>query len=489
MKKETSPRKPGVRADRPGAEAVGVVTPAAHKKPALTRNTPVEVTVTALDADGYGTARVDGLSFKIAGALPGDAVIAKVDHASFGNVVGHLHKLLQPSALRSRRPPCGNGASCQGCPLITMKYGDQKIWKRGMILAELSAYPDLENIIVHPLISPPRLIHYRNSAKLIVAGKFSEPFLGIYRRASHDVFDLESCPIHHPLINRVMEAARRGITRLKVPIYNPRSKMGLLRDLVIRVSEATQKAMVVLVTADRSYNEIHHLSRFIREAVSEVEVIASNVNRSEGNVIFGQKDSFLTSKHFLTERIGDVSVQISPRSFFQVNTGGACLIYEKVREWAALDSNSTVLDLYCGIGGIGLFLAGQAKRVIGIEVVEEAVADAQKNARLNGFSNCRFEAGDAADLLEELNAEGASVDVAVLNPPRKGCDLDVLRHLAGLNPRTVIYVSCSPQSLMRDLNELKKLGYVCREIQPVDMFPQTVHVENVALLEKRDKSA
>jgi 23S rRNA (uracil1939-C5)-methyltransferase len=460
-----------------------------QQKPRLLRNMIVEASISAIDDDGYGTARIDGMSYKIGGALPGDVVLAKIDHVSFGNVVAHLHKLLQPSPLRSKRPPCSSSAECLGCPLVAMRYTDQKVWKRGMVLNELNKFPDLAGVTVHPLLSPDRLIHYRNSAKLIVAGKHSEPFLGIYRRASHDVFDLETCPIHHPLINRVMEVVRRGITKLKVPIYNPRSKMGLLRYLVVRISEAEQKAMVVLITADKSYNEIHHLSKFIREALPEVEVIASNVNSSEGNVIFGQKDTFLTTKRYLTERIGDVSVQISPRSFFQVNSSGARLIYEKVREWISPDRCCTVLDLYCGIGGIGLFLAGQAKKIIGIEVVEEAVADARKNARLNGFTNCRFEAGDAADLLEELADDGEQVDTVVLNPPRKGCDEQVLRRVAGLSPARIVYVSCSPQSLMRDLDILKKLGYACREIQPIDMFPQTVHVENVARLVKDDKSA
>jgi 23S rRNA (uracil1939-C5)-methyltransferase len=370
-----------------------------------------------------------------------------------------------------------------------MRYVDQKVWKRGMVMNELAAYPELAGITVHPLLSPERLIHYRNSAKLIVAGKHSEPFLGIYRRASHDVFDLEECPIHHPLINRVMDTVRRGISKLKVPVYNPRSKMGLLRYLVVRVSEFEQKAMVVLVTADKGYNEIHHLSKYIREALPEIEVVASNINNSEGNVIFGQKDSFLTKKQYLTEQIGDIYLQISPRSFFQVNSSGARLIYEKVRQWVSPDRTTTVLDLYCGIGGIGLFLAGQAKKVIGIEVVEEAVADARKNARLNGFNNCRFEAGDAAELLEELAGESEQVAAVVLNPPRKGCDEAVLQRVAGLSPRTIVYVSCSPNSLARDLAVLNRLGYVCREIQPVDMFPQTVHVENVARLEKEDKSA
>ncbi len=489
MKKENYIKPKVNRTKAPATKAPVADAAAERHGPKLARNMIVEAAITAIDDDGYGTARVDGIYFKVGGALPGDVVRAKIDHASFGNVVAHLHKLLQPSPLRSKRPPCSTSAECLGCPLIVMRYVDQKVWKRGMILNELAKYPELAGTTVHPLLSPDRLIHYRNSAKLVVAGKHSEPFLGIYRRASHDVFDLEECPIHHPLINRVMETVRRGITKLKVPIYNPRSKMGLLRYLVVRISELEQKAMIVLITADKSYNEIHHLSKFIREAMPEVEVIASNVNSSEGNVIFGQKDTFLTPKHYLTEQVGDVYVQISPRSFFQVNTAGARLIYEKVKEWAALDRESTVLDLYCGIGGIGLFLAGQAKKVIGIEVVEEAVADARKNARLNGFNNCRFEAGDAADLLEELADDGERVDVVVLNPPRKGCDENVLKSAAGLSPRRIVYVSCSPESLMRDLNVLKKMGYICLEIQPVDMFPQTVHVENVALLEKSDKSA
>lgn len=488
MKSENSKSSP--RRTKPSeGTATPVVTTPDRQRPKLSRNMIVELSITAIDGDGYGTARVDGLSYRIGGALPGDVIRAKIDHASFGTVTGHLHKLLQPSPQRSKRPPCPASAECLGCPLVAMRYVDQKVWKRGMILNELAKYPALAGITVHPLMSPDRLVHYRNSVKLVVAGKHSEPFLGIYRRSSHDVYDLEECPIHHPLINRVMAVARRGITRLKVPIYNPRSKMGLLRYLVVRVSESEQKAMVVLITADKSYNEIHHLSKFIREALPEVEVIASNVNSSEGNVIFGQKDTFLTPKHHLTEQVGDVYVQISPRSFFQVNTAGARLIYEKVKEWASLDRESTVLDLYCGIGGIGLFLAGQAKKVIGIEVVEEAVADARKNARLNGLNNCRFEAGDAADLLEDLADEGERVDVVVLNPPRKGCDESVLQRVAGLSPRRVVYVSCSPESLMRDLDILKKMGYICREIQPVDMFPQTVHVENVARLEKDDKSA
>jgi len=456
----------------------------------LVRNSILELKIASLDEDGYGTARSEeGMTLKVAGAIPGDAALVVIDHVAGGSAFCHVKKLLQPSLLRSKRPPCSESADCGGCPLVAMKYSEQKVWKRGMVLSELAKYPELAGTTVHGLLSPTNLIHYRTTAKLTVAGKFSDPFIGIYRRASHDVYDLEQCPLHHPLINKVVDAVRKGITKCKVPVYNPQSKMGLLRYLVVRVSVSEKKAMVVFVTAKRSYNEIHHLSRFVQEQVPEIQVMAQNVNSSEGNVIMGQKDYFLTPLHHLTDKVGDISFRISPRSFFQVNNSGADLIYSQVRDWAALTGSETVLDMYCGIGGIGLFLGRQARQVIGVEVVEEAVADAALNARINSIRNCRFEAGDAAELLEEMAEEEQRVDVAVLNPPRKGCEASVLGRIAALAPRAILYVSCSPASLARDLVVLKKLGYDCREIQPVDMFPQTVHVENVARLEKVIKSA
>lgn len=477
------PRKPV----KPRQTSTGPEIQVSQKKPfvRLVRNAVLELRITALDEDGYGTARSeDGMTLRVNGTIPGDVVSVAVDHVAGGTAFCHVRKLLQPSPLRSKNPPCDESADCCGCPLIAMKYTEQKVWKRGMVLAELAKFPELAGITVHQLLSPDSLIHYRTTAKLTVAGKFTEPFIGIYRRASHDVYDLERCPLHHPLINRVLDAARKGIKKGKVQVYNPQSRMGLLRYLVVRVSAFEKKAMLIFVTSKRSYNEIHHLGRFVQEQVPEIEVLVQNVNSSEGNVILGQKDFFLTPKQHLTEKVGELSFRISPRSFFQVNNSGANLIYNQVREWAGLSGTETVLDLYCGIGGIALFLAGQAREVIGVEVVEEAVADAALNARINRISNCRFEAGDSAELLEEMAEDGQKVDVVVLNPPRKGCETRVLEKVAALSARAIIYVSCSPHSLARDLVALKNLGYVCREIQPVDMFPQTVHVENVARLEK-----
>ncbi|NVN92467.1 MAG: 23S rRNA (uracil(1939)-C(5))-methyltransferase RlmD [Desulfuromonadales bacterium] len=453
----------------------------------LLQKSVVEAQISGLDDEGYGISFCETHALRIAGALPGETVLAILDHVAQRMAFGHVKKILVPSPARSRQPPCRESSQCLGCPLMAMKYRDQAEWKHQFILRHLQLYRELGDIVVHPLLSPLRLIHYRTTVRLAIAGKFSEPYIGIFRRSSHDVFDQEDCPIHHPLVNRAIEVVRRGIAKIKVPVYNPRSRMGLLRYLVVRVSEAEQKVMVVFVTAKRSFNEIHHLSKFVSEQMPEVEVIAQNVNSSEGNVIMGHTDHFLTPKHHLTESIGDISFMISPRSFFQVNRDGARLIYEKVKEWAQLGGSETVLDLYCGIGGIALTLASSAGKVIGVEVVESAVEDARKNARLNGIGNCTFESGDVAEQLEELAEQEERVDVVVLNPPRKGCDESVLRRVAALEPRTLIYVSCSPQSLARDLNVLKSLGYVCSAVQPVDMFPQTMHVENVVRLEKAIK--
>jgi 23S rRNA (uracil1939-C5)-methyltransferase len=366
-----------------------------------------------------------------------------------------------------------------------LNYPAQLAWKRELVGQALGRYPALRGAVLHDVLPAPQPLHYRNAAKLVVAGKFAAPVIGMYRKNSHEVVDIGSCPLHHPLVNRVAAAVREGIRKGKVPVFSPSTGSGLLRYLVVRVSAAENRAMVVFVTAQRSFNEVHHLGKFLQATVPEVEVLVQNVNSSTGNVILGDKDHFLTRERFLQERLGDVRFAISPRSFFQVNSGGARIIYDKVREWARLTGRERVLDLYCGIGGISLFLAREAKEVVGFEVVEAAVTDAERNARLNGIANCRFEAGDAAELLEELHEAGERFDLVVLNPPRKGCDEQVLKDVSALGPGKIIYVSCSPQTLARDLAILARLGYRTVEVQPVDMFPQTPHVENVALLARK----
>ncbi|AJE03449.1 23S rRNA (uracil(1939)-C(5))-methyltransferase RlmD [Geobacter pickeringii] len=457
-----------------------------EEKPAkqLKKGDIIDVSVSGLNEDGLTTATHEGIRLFVSGALPGEGVRVRITHAGRREMTGEVINVLQPSAERLAEPPCRRAGFCDGCPLIAMQYPSQLAWKRSYVEQTLHARRSLKQVPVHAVLPSPRPLHYRNSAKLAVAGTFRSPVVGIYRRNSHDVLDIDDCPLHHPLINRIVAAVKEGIKKGKVPVYSPRTGSGILRYLVIRVSERHERAMVVFVTARRSFNEIHHLTKHLRQTVPEVEVAVQNVNASEGNVILGHHDHYISKDHAIIEELGDIRFSISPRSFFQINSGSARIIYDKVREWSALSGNESVVDLYCGIGGISLYLAGQAREVHGIEFVDAAVADAEKNARLNRIDNCTFEAGDAAELLEELHEEGTPIDLLVLNPPRKGCDRRVLETAAAIGSQKIIYVSCSPLTLARDLEILAELGYRTREVQPVDMFPQTPHIESVALIVK-----
>ncbi|MCM0082638.1 23S rRNA (uracil(1939)-C(5))-methyltransferase RlmD [Geomonas sp. Red32] len=443
----------------------------------------VELTITSTNEDGFGVCYLEGTRVLVAGGLPGEMLVVRITYVGRRESFGNIIKLLKTSADREAAPACGMGKACDGCPLIQMRYPAQLAWKKNLVQREMIKYPSLVAVPIHDTIASPKLLEYRNTAKLVVAGKHSDPVIGIYRRNTHDVLEIADCPLHHPLINKVVKAAKAGIKKGKVPIYNPKSEMGLLRYLVVRVAEPSDRVMVVFVTSDQGYNEIHHLAKFVQQAVPEVDVVAQNINASTGNVIFGHKDRFLTREHTLRAYVGEKSFHLSPHSFFQVNSGAANIIYEKVRELARLSGKERVIDVYCGIGGISLFLADKAREVVGIEFVEAAVTDATANALLNKAQNCSFEAGDAAHLIDEIGEEGGA-DLVVLNPPRKGCEEKVLKSVAAIKPERIVYVSCSPETLARDLDILSRLGYRTVEINPVDMFPQTVHVEDVALLER-----
>jgi len=453
--------------------------------PSSKRGDLIELAVTALDEDGNGIGTHDGTNVHVIGALPDERVRARLTHVGKRHLHAEAVEVLTPSRARLAQPSCKRAGSCDGCPLIVMHYPDQLNWKRTFTERQIRRYQTLGAAEVLATLPSPNQLHYRNSAKLVVSGTFRRPVIGIYRRNSHQVMDIGTCPLHHPLINRVVTAVKEGIAKCKVQVYNPRTGSGLLRYLVVRISERTGTAMAVFVTVERNYNEIHHLAKHLQQSVPQVEVVVQNVNSSEGNVILGQRDYFLTRQHALTEELGGIRFTISPRSFFQVNSGGARIIYETVRQWSSLTGKESVVDLYCGIGGIALFLAGTAREVHGIEVVEAAVNDAESNARLNRIHNCSFEAGDAAELIEELVEEGERLDLVVLNPPRKGCDAGVLNKVAAAGPARIVYVSCAPATLARDLDILAGLGYATLRVQPVDMFPQTPHVENIALLVKK----
>lgn len=463
-----------------------------RSNPARARRKPsaelIEVTIDQLNDDGIGIGRYQGKEVLVAGSLPGEKVCVAVEHEGQRRIIGQFRRLLTKSPAR-KPSPCPSLRDCQGCSLMSMGYADQLDFKQTKVREALNAYPQLKGMDISPILAAEEPLGYRTSAKLAVARRNGRIVIGLYRRGSHEVADIGACPLHHPLVNRIVEVVREEIARQDIYLYNPVTRRGLLRYLLIKVSPATGKAMVTFVTAQREYKRITALAKWVARKIPEVVSVQQNVNASSGNVIMGRETLRMVGQPDLFDQVGNIRLRISPTSFFQVNHAQAARIYALVRRWAALESHEFALDLYCGIGGIALHLAQDAGRVIGVEMVEDAVRNAQQNAAMNNLANCRFLAGDTAELLQDLVVDLPSLATAVLNPPRSGCDVEVLQAVTQLQPRTIIYVSCNPDTLARDLAELQKLGYRTAEIQPVDMFPQTAHVESVARLVKTGKQA
>jgi 23S rRNA (uracil1939-C5)-methyltransferase len=442
-----------------------------------------ELTIEALNDEGLATGRHEGKDVLVCGALPGERAIIAAEHEGQRRIAGQLVRLLNKSPQRVA-PPCPRLLQCQSCSLMPLAYPDQMRFKEDKVRRALAGYPELGQVRLSPIWAAPEPLGYRTNAKLALARHKGRIVAGLYRRGSHEVVDIGACPLHHPLINRIVAVVREEIQRQDIFIYNPITRRGLLRYLLVKVSPTGNKALVTFVTAERDYRRITPLAKWLKRKVPEVVGVHQNVNASSGNVILGRETLRVLGVPDLIDQVGDIRLRISPTAFFQVNHAQAARIYALVSRWAGVRPEEYALDLYCGIGGIALHLARQAGRVIGIEAVEDAVRNARHNAAMNSLENCSFRAGDAAELLQEVAGDLPPTGVAVVNPPRSGCDGQVLQVLAGLGPRALIYVSCNPATLARDLVELTRLGYRAEEVQPVDMFPQTAHVESVARLVK-----
>jgi 23S rRNA (uracil1939-C5)-methyltransferase len=449
------------------------------------QETSLELQIEGLDEEGIGWCSWHGKQLLVPGTLPGERVLAAIEHEGQRRIAARLLKRLTSAPERSRRWNCPHAEQCLGCALINMDYPAQLRFKQEKVAAAIGNYPDLAATRLHPIWEAQQPLGYRCTAKLVISKERGRVKIGLYRRNSHQVVEIGRCPLHHPLINQITAVVSEEIERQGVWVYNPAKGSGLLRYLLVRVSPSRNEAMVTFVTTERNYREVTHLAKWLTKKVPQVVSVQQNVNASSGNVILGQQTLKMLGHPTLLDQVGDLRLRISPTSFFQVNHPQTERIYGLVRQWAACTREDLALDLYCGIGGIALNLAQDAGSVLGIEVMEEAVRNASDNARLNNFDNCRFRAGDTAELLEDLRMELLREPVVVLNPPRKGCEPEVLSHLTDLAPRTLIYVSCNPATLARDLNLLAARGYVTEAIQPVDMFPQTPHVESVARLSRQ----
>ncbi|WP_379146305.1 23S rRNA (uracil(1939)-C(5))-methyltransferase RlmD [Paenibacillus sp. sgz500992] len=488
----------------------------------VNKNDEVMLDIIGMTHEGEGVGRVEGFTLFVQGALPGEKVRAKVLKTKKQYGYAKLLELVQASSDRIA-PPCAIYDQCGGCQLQHMDYTAQLAWKRQLVVDNLQRIGKLQvagapgrgaaagnagdsagvesgategeslasagaaggqadGIIVRPTLGMDEPWRYRNKAQVPIGVTEGGLVGGFYARGSHRIVDMETCLIQHEHNDDVVAAVKRIGRELGISAYNEETGRGLLRHVVVKKAFRTGQMMLVLVTNGR---EIPHLDAWlgsIREQLPAVASICQNINTQKTNVIFGDETRVLWGTDVIYDYIGDVQFAISARSFYQVNPAQTEVLYSKTVEYAGLTGKETVIDAYCGIGTISLFLAQHASKVYGVEIVPEAIEDARANARLNNMNNVVFEVGASEDVIPNWKEQGVTPDVIVVDPPRKGCDPRLLDTILAMKPERVVYVSCNPSTLARDLRVLEDGGYRTVEVTPVDMFPHTVHVECCVLL-------
>jgi 23S rRNA (uracil1939-C5)-methyltransferase len=436
-----------------------------------------KLVVTALDDEAAGLALHEGVRIHVAGALPDEEIEASVAHVSphRPDAWAELGAIALASPSRVA-PVCPAYGACGGCTLEHMAYARQLEWKQEHVVAALARAG--VNAPVAACVPSPRPLGYRNKSKLVYAADADgRAVLGAYAPRSHRVVDLAGCRVAEPPLDEVAAVLRDLLASHGVRGYDERAAEGLLRYAILRVNHLG-RVLVTLVTADAPFPEAEAIANALVAARAEVVGVVQNINRSRGNALYGDDERVLAGAGALSDRVGTVELRLSSTAFFQVNRDVAARIYADVAEAAALTGTERVVDAYAGVGGIALTLARGAAEVVGIEEHPRAVADAQAAAQLNHAFRVRFAVGDVEAELGKLGA----ADVVVLNPPRRGCALPVLRAAAALKPRLIAYVSCAPDTLARDLALLQQSGLIVRSVVPYDMLPQTPHVESLAIL-------
>ena len=382
--------------------------------------------------------------------------------------------------------PCPYAKKCGGCSLQNLPYDEQLHLKQAKLIKLLGRFGRVEEII--GMEDP---THYRNKIQAAFRSKSGKVVSGVYQSASRRIVEVESCMLEDECAAPILATVRKLCASMKIRPYDLESGQGFLRHVLIRKGFVSGEIMVVLVTTKGEFRSERSFINELLRRHPEITTVVRNINPTDTALFLGSESHVLFGEGYITDRLCGLEFRISPRSFYQVNPIQTEVLYGKAREFAGLTGKETVIDAYCGTGTIGLTVAsgangfGGAKAVIGVEVNKDAVADAIENAKRNGITNAVFHAADAGEFMEAMAAKGQSADVVITDPPRAGCSGKFLHSLMKLAPRRVVYVSCNPETLARDLYTLTKGGYKVRKIQPVDMFPFTGHVECAVSLERK----
>ena len=448
------------------------------------KNDLVTLEIEDCGIDGEGIGKADGFTVFVKDAVIGDTVTAKIIKAKKNYGYGRLMEVLKPSPYRVE-PKCEFARQCGGCQLQALSYDQQLVFKTNKVKGHLERIGGFTDIPMEPIIGMDELFHYRNKAQFPVGrNKEGKIVTGFYAGRTHNIIENRDCALGVAENKEVLDRVIAHMEKYGIEPYNEATGKGLVRHVLIRYGYFTKEVMVCLILNGNKIPKEEQLVKSLCE-IPGMTSITINVNKKHSNVILGEEIRLLWGQEYITDRIGDISYQISPLSFYQVNPMQTQKLYAKALEYADLHGEETVWDLYCGIGTISLFLAQKAKFVRGVEIVPAAIENAKENAKLNGLENTEFFVGKAEEVLpREYKKNGVYADVIVVDPPRKGCDETLLETMVEMNPERIVYVSCDSATLARDLKYLCERGYELRKVCPVDQFGMTVHVETVCLLSK-----
>jgi len=444
----------------------------------------LSLTVDDLAFGGEGVGRADGYVVFVRGGLPGDRLRVRLTEARSRFGRGVIEAVEAPSPDRVE-VPCPYFGRCGGCRLQHLDYPAQLRFKAKQVADCLTRIAGFADVPIRPIIGAPELYGYRNKMEFTVARAGEGMVVGLHEAARYDrVLDIERCLIQSDVMNGLLAEARAFFAERKLPVYDQESGEGLLRFLMLREGTRTGEAMVNVVTSAPQVSELAPLADRLKSRVGQTASVILNVNPKKASVAVGVEEHLLAGRDHIREALGGLVFQISANSFFQTNTLQAERLFALVEESTELTGDETVIDLYSGTGTISLLLARRCRSVYGIEVAQAAVDDARRNAKANGIENCTFLAGEVRGVLPQLIGRGIRAEVVVADPPRAGFHPKALRALALLGPERIVYVSCNPATLARDLGELARGGYRVEWVQPLDMFPHTPHIEAVARLRK-----
>lgn len=450
------------------------------------KNDYIDVEFVDLTHEGQGVAKIDGFPVFVPGGLPGESAQIKILNVKKNYGYGKLIEIREKSPYRVEIPK-EDMHKYGGCQLHHMSYEGQLQFKQNLVEQTLTRIGKLQDVNIHPIIGMEQPFHYRNKAQVPVGERNGRLITGFYKPRTHEIIDTDESVIHMEAINDAIKIVKEICSELGVAAYNEEAHTGVLRHIMARFGRKTDELMIVLITRTEKLPHREEIVGKIVAALPNVKSIVHNVNPKRTNVILGEKTQVLWGQDVIYDYIGNVKFAISPRSFYQVNPVQTQVLYDKALAYAGLTGEEIVFDAYCGIGTISLFLAQQAKKVYGVEVVPDAINDAKKNADLNGITNVEFTVGEAETVIPNWAKEGIHADVIVVDPPRKGCDAALLKTIIEMKPKRVVYVSCNPATLARDLGILEADDYQTVEVQPVDMFPMTMHVEVVVLMSRVEK--